>query len=83
MDTKVRASVTKAQSVVINKAVLFTAHCLCCNFHSLVFFPPSATIISDNVLEITAGFPSQHSHICHYMSVGPGDFAASFGKKQL
>lgn len=34
----------------------FPAHCLCCNLHSLAFSPPSATIISDNVLEITAGF---------------------------
>lgn len=59
MDTKVRASVTKAHCVVINKAVLFfPAHCLCCNLHSLAFSPPSATIISDNVLEITAGFPA-------------------------
>lgn len=57
MDTKVRTSVTKAHSVVINKAVLFPAHCLSCNLHSLAFSPPSATIISENVLEITASFP--------------------------
>lgn len=58
MDTKVRVSVTTAQSVVINKTVLFffPTYCLCCNLHSLAFTPPSATIISDNVLEIIAGF---------------------------
>jgi len=53
MDTKARASVTKAHGVVNNKAGLFSSPL---TLHSLVF--SSAAIISDNVLEITAGFPA-------------------------
>lgn len=74
-------------SVVINKpASFFPAHCLCCNLHSFSFPPlllPLLTIISDSVLEITVRFSCQCAHICHYMSAGLWDFAASLGKKQL
>lgn len=73
MDARVKASVTKAQSVVINKAVLFfPTHCLCCNLHSLAFSPPRATIISDNVLEGAAGFTASVLTFVITCQRGPG-----------
>lgn len=80
METEVRVSVTKRQTVVVtNEAVSFPDHWLCCNLHSLAF--------STTVSEITSVFPaSVHTFVtacCKSLEIFIFFyFFASLGKKQ-